>query len=60
MTLPERTTLKKPSFIRVKEWNKLSLEIHNFDSYSIFKNSLLKFRRMILKIAHLRLSTFML
>ena len=31
----------------VKEWNKLSLEIRNSVSYSIFKKSLLKFIRTI-------------
>ena len=31
----------------IKEWNKLSLEIHNSESYSIFKISLLKFTRTI-------------
>ena len=31
----------------IKEWNKLSLEIRNSESYSIFKKSLLKFIRTI-------------
>ena len=31
----------------IKEWNKLSLEIRNCESYSIFKKSLLKFIRTI-------------
>ena len=31
----------------IKEWNKLSLEIRNSESYSIFKNSWLKFIRTI-------------
>ena len=31
----------------VKEWNKLNLEIHNVELYSIFKNFLLKFIRTI-------------
>ena len=29
------------------EWNKLNLEIHNSESYNIFKRSLLKFARTI-------------
>ena len=32
----------------IKEWNRLSFEISNFNSYSIFKKPLLKFIRMIL------------
>ena len=31
----------------IKEWNKLSLEIHNSESNSIFKKSLLRFIRTI-------------
>ena len=31
----------------IKEWNKLSLEIRNYESYGIFKKSLLKFMRTI-------------
>ena len=31
----------------IKEWNKLSVEIRNSESFSIFKNSLLKFIRTI-------------
>ena len=31
----------------INEWNKLSLEIRNSESYSIFKKSLLKFIRTI-------------
>ena len=31
----------------IKGWNKLSLEIRNYESYSIFKKSLLKFTRTI-------------
>ena len=31
----------------IKEWNKLSLEIRNYESYGIFKKSLLKFIRTI-------------
>ena len=31
----------------IKGWNKLSLEIRNYESYSIFKKSLLKFIRTI-------------
>ena len=31
----------------IKEWNKLSLEIRNSESYSTFKKSLLKFTRTI-------------
>ena len=31
----------------IKQWNKLSLEIQNSESYSIFKKSLLKFIRTI-------------
>ena len=31
----------------IREWNKLSLEIHNSQSYSIFRKSLLKFIRTI-------------
>ena len=31
----------------IKEWNRLSLEICNFESYSIFKKILIKFTRTI-------------